>query len=550
MIRTFLIYLFSLLLFAAPAVAAQSGNQLVEGRVIAVIGDSIEIDRGLVDGLRQGDTVTIYVPSGNPMTGQVTSLAQRSATVTAAGSSGQVDVGVRVEIRVPSGRTSTDQDNQAGQKVEHPPWENSIDNWPTDKPLLAPVSGLTAADRPTTVSGRMYAFSDMVWDNERSNSSVFSRAGLDLRVGNAFGYGGRMRFDIEGNQFDFSSDDGLSDDSGGDVRLDRLSYAIGGDRYRPVRVEAGRFLQHEFPQFGVLDGAEVSMRLSNGHRFGSSLGYMPILYGSNAGTGDDLQSAFYYRAVSKDEKSNLGAGFQKSWHNGEADRDLLVLEGSTRSENGFYFHSSAWIDFYDANDPARDGTELSRVVASGSYRSKSGDGWLLSLSQFRFPDLLQQQVFDPNALVYTDKEVRRADVTAFHKFNKTSTGTARAHFWNDEDNSGGGGELRWDLRDLWIERSRVGAAVYMSKGQFSDVVGLRLNGGLNTSYGYLRLMWNTASYANAAFTNDNSDLMQHRARLSYDTSFSRTWSLSLYGELRSGDEQDSRSAGFYLQKSL
>jgi hypothetical protein len=548
--RILLTLLLCLMPLSASAFAAQSGNQLVEGRVLAVIGDSFEIDRGLLDGLRQGDSITIYVPSGNPITARLTSVAQRSATIIASGSSGKIDVGVRVEIRVPTGRNTSDQGDRQGQAVEHPPWENAIDNWPSDKPLLAPATGLTAADRPVSISGRMYAFSDMIWDDERSTSSVFSRAGLDMRIGNALGFGGQFRFDVEGNQFDFSTDDGLGDDSGSDFRLDRLSYAIGGDRYRPVRVEAGRFLQREFPQFGVLDGAEVSLRLGNGHRLGSSIGYIPLLYGNNAGTGEDLQTAFYYRAVSNDEKSNLGAGYQKSWHNGDADRDLIVVEGSTRLDGGFFFHSSAWIDLYDANDLARDGTELTRVVASGSYRSKDGNGWMASLSQFRFPDLQQQQVFDPTALVYTDKEVRRGDVTVFRKFTKSSTGTARAHFWNDEDNSGGGGELRWDVRDLWIDRSRLGAAVFLSKGQFSDVLGLRLNSGLNTGFGHLRLSWNTSSYANVEFSNGNSDLLQHRARLSLDTNLSADWSLSLYGELRAGDEQDSRSAGFYLQKSL
>jgi len=416
--------------------------------------------------------------------------------------------------------------------------------------LLAPVSQLTAADRPTTVSGRMYAFSDLICDNERNTSSVFSRAGLDMRIGNAFGNGGKLRLDFEGNQFDFSSADGLNDDTSNDFRLDRLSYTVGGDRHNPLSVEAGRFLQKEFPQFGVLDGAEVGMRLRNGHRIGTSVGFIPVLYGSNSGTGNDLQTAFFYRAISKDEKSNLGAGFQKTWHDGQADRDLVVLEGSSRTEGGFYMHGSAWIDLYDANDPSRNGTELSRVSATGSYRDPSGNGWLVSLSQFRFPNLLQQQIFDPTTLVFSDKEVRRADVTLFRKLAADYTGTARTHFWNDEDSSGGGGELRLDIRDVWVQRSRLGIAVFASQGQFSDVTGLRLNSSLNLDPGFLRFTWSSANYSNVEFTNSTSDLLQHRARLSYDTSFGSGLSLSLYGELRTGDQQDSRSAGFYFQKSL
>ena len=229
---------------------------------------------------------------------------------------------------------------------------------------------------------------------------------------------------------------------------------------------------------------------------------------------------------------------------------MVILEGSTRADNGFFLHASAWVDLYDANDPSRDGTELSRVTASGSYRDDIGNGWLISLNQFRFPELLQQQVFDPLALVYTDKEVRRGDVSLFRKFGADYTGTARVHFWNDEDDSGGGGELRVDARDLWVDRSRIGAAIYANQGQFSDSAGIRLDGSLNINPGHLRLTWNSANYSNVGFTTDQSDLLQHRTRLSFDTTIGEGLSLSLYGELRAGDEQDSRSAGFYLQKSL
>lgn len=540
--------LFLLPFLAARAEAQEGHGSLVEGRVIAVANGSVEIDRGLVDGLRTGDSVTLLVPGGSPLSGRVLTVSQRSATVQV-GSGAIVEMGVPVEVRIPGGR-STPGDTPRSDTPEHPPWENPVQDWPKDKPLLAPVSEITPADRSVLVSGRIYAFADMVWDDERDTSSSFSRGGIDLRVQNAFGLGGRLRFDGEGNASDFTSADGLSDESESNMRIDRLSYAIGGDRHNPLRVEAGRFLQHGMPQFGVLDGAEVGFRLPNGHRFGGSFGYIPLLYGSNAGTGEDMQTSVFYRIHSADDQSRLGAGYQKTWHDGTPDRDLLLIEGSSRSDGGLRVFGSAWVDLYDANDPSRDGTELTRVMLNAYWRDRQGNGWSAGVSQFRFPSLAAQQTFDPTALVYTDKEVRRGDLSLFRDLGNRTTGTAKVHFWSDEDASGGGGELRWDARDLWLDRTRVGAAVFLSQARFSDVFGGRLDGSYYTKAGQLRLALHSANYANAEFTTGSSDLLQHRIRLSYDVAFDGGWSLSAYGEMRSGDEQSSRTAGFYLQKTL
>jgi len=101
--------------------AAQGVNNLVEGRVLVTTGDLAEIDRGLLDGLRQGDSVTIFVPSGNALVGNITSVSQRSATVDVPGSSGKIDIGLRVEIRIPAGRTTDVRPNSGAGTPEHPP---------------------------------------------------------------------------------------------------------------------------------------------------------------------------------------------------------------------------------------------------------------------------------------------------------------------------------------------------------------------------------------------------------------------------------------------
>jgi len=540
---------------ALPSLAhAQVASQPLEARVIALDQNQIEIDRGLADGLRQGDRVRFLPPQGTFIEGKISILSDRTATVVLTAVSGTIEIGTRAEA-YPSAKPGNPQQGATGQNgEEHPPWEQGDVAWPEGKPLLAPIERLGPEDRAVMWSGRLYMASDLVKDSERDSDSMWSRLGADLRAENLFGMGGTLRMDVEVNQSSFSTA-GSASFSDSQLRVDRFAYARGGDRKRPLRWQLGRFLQEGLPEFGVIDGGEASYRLANGHQLGASFGYLPILYGSGS-TGDDSQAAFFYRAQSPDGRSSFGAGAQKSWHKSETDRDLLVVKGSTRSENGMFFRADAWIDIYDGQDNFKSGSELTRIVASAGYRDRGGNGWSINASQFKFPQLLQQQVFSPDAagLIF-ERETRRASVDVYRKLSGSMRGRARLSYWGDQDDSGLGGELRWSMRDLLAQGSDFGSAIFFDQGRYTDALGLRLDAGFLTSGGSnLRLFWETASYTNNGFssitTGGSADLLQHRLRGSWDVMLAHGWSLSLYLEQRAGDDQDSQAAGFYLQKML
>jgi len=544
------LFILAFLLPCAVDLHAQQNNlgQPLDARVIAVDQTRIEIDRGLADGLRQGDRVRFLPPTGSPVEGSVFELTERTSAVLLQEVSNTVDVGTRAEA-FPSALAQGSQKTTSGG-VEHPPWENEIEQWPAGKHLLAPMSGLLPEERKMTLSGRLYAASDLVNDSERNNSSSWSRLGADVHMNNLLGFGGDFHVDVEYNQSQFKPDAGASE-TNSQLRIDRVSYARGGDRHRALQWQVGRFLQTGFPEFGVIDGAEANYRLKGGQRIGASYGFLPILYG-DFGTTQDSQFALHYRAQNESGMSSFGAGLQKTWHDSAADRDLLVLKANTRSSNGMYFYANAWFDLYDGSDNFKKGSELTRATASGGYRSREGNGWSANATLFRFPQLLQTQVFsaDPGGLVYTDNETRRLSLDLHRSFHKNLRGSARISYWGDQDDSGFGGELRCSLRDLLTDGSQLGGSLFMDQGRYTDSTGIRLDAGFPTPGGRLRFFWETGNYQNNSFSVPNADLLQHRLRGSWDISLSQSWSLSLYLEQRAGDSQDSQSAGFYLQKVL
>jgi len=69
--------------------------------------------------------------------------------------------------------------------------------------------------------------------------------------------------------------------------------------------------------------------------------------------------------------------------------------------------------------------------------------------------------------------------------------------------------------------------------------------GGNFDTGFLRLAWDAANYGD--FDGDQDDVLQHIVRGSYDTTFG-DWDFSVYAEGRLGDEQDSQTVGFFLQR--
>jgi hypothetical protein len=418
-------------------------------------------------------------------------------------------------------------------------------------PLLAPPRALEESERDPSIGGRWYTTFDATEDRETDRERLYTlaRTGVDLTWTNPFGRGGGVNVDAEiwRRIADF---DGEPDDEETDFRLDRLSYWQGGTRETPWRFEGGRFLQNAFPEFGVLDGLEVARRLDSGSRVGASFGYMPEPF-PEMETGDDLQvAAFWEHVAGARDELLLALGGQKSWHDGEADRDLVVGRAEWAPSERLSLFGAAWVDWYGSDDEIKDGLELTELHLSGNYRFESGAGLGAGASRIRWPELLRTEFAPLPPQELEDSEVTRLWLSGWTPVSEHVDIDARIDHWSDEDDDGLGGSLGLRWADLLFEDGGVGLEGFTQDGSFSSVVGARftLDGALG------RGRWNAgyelADYEQEDFSGDQEQLLQHDVRLGYDRYFTSGWSVSLFLDHRFGDEQDADSLGIFLQKSF
>ncbi|RMH03254.1 MAG: hypothetical protein D6702_06460 [Planctomycetota bacterium] len=535
---------------AAPSAGAQEpGVTRVEARVTSASPGRVSLDRGRDAGAEPGDRVRILEIGAPPRDGRVETVSERDCIVRLDDPAAEVEIGSRAEILVPSDRLAARAAEQgaAGGERRHPGWSRAPDEWSQDMPLLAKSKGRKPEERPAEWHGRAYAGFDLTDDRQGGGRRyLLARSGADLEAANPFGRGGRLDIDFEINhRSDYQrSGDTVSDTT---LRLDRLAWTVGGDRHRPARLAFGRFLPEDLPEFGILDGTEVSYGLSPENRVGASLGFLPE-FGRELATGKDLQTAAFVSHRSGDGAFRAAGGFQKTWHEGTADRDLLVGKIGWSPPTGFNLYSTAWVDFYDSTDTAKStGPELTQFYGAAGWRSEKGNGFRLGLSRIRFPQTLRAQLSDVTLSQLADNQTDRVDLSAWRRLTPDLRLSAGLDHWSDEDGSGGGGRLRADWRDPLFAGGDLGLTLAFNQGQFHEVASARLDADWETSLGAWRLAWETARQKQIDFVGSQETLLQHLFQLSWDLAGASGWASSAYLEQRLGDEQDSLTLGLYLQ---
>lgn len=544
---------------AAPALAspvsasqgaAQEGEEwvVIELRTTLVTPDGVYVDRGSADGLEPGDRVRLFRPGATVATGTVKTLSTATALVVLERAVA-VDVGLRGEVRVPRARLAALQ--AAGEldpdAPEHPPWEHGPVEWDEEQPLLAPVEGREPADREPRLEGRAYLQVERTEDRERDSGATFGRLGADLELSNPFERGGRLL--IEADQALRTQDlAGGESDSEARTRVRRLSYAFGGTRYDPLRVEAGRFFQAAMPEFGLLDGAEVSLFGDSEAYAGVSAGYI-VAPDFEFTTGEDLQlAAFGGGRLGGEHGVDWRAGYQKTWHEGVPDRDLLAGGASWRGEEGLSFIGSAAVDLYGGSERVEEsGLELSELHLDGGWRGEDL-GLTAGFHRFLAPDLRR----DPVPVAPGEEPTLPRSDSAYVRLRGDLTDdlrlSGRVDSWSTSADEGLGAELRADWRDLLMEGGGVALTLYRNDGQLTDVEGLRLGLDQDTTAGSLWAGYELSRFTLADAQGDLDTRTRHSLRLALDRTLGRDWSLSLFGENHFGDDQDALTLGLYLQR--
>ena len=567
-----LIFLILMVFVASTPSRAQEDEafERVDLRVIsAAPGGVVVVDRGKDDGLAVGDRVRLHPRGGATRKGVVIQLDERSAVVELRDKTYAPAPGTRGEALVHRSRLAPVPEEEPPEEVaepqekegegeaepgeeplegeaQHLPWENQDEEWSADMPLLAAVKPVRPDQRAKRATGRMYLIGDMVYtsENDGFSNSVF-RLGMDVVFENPFDYGGGLHM---AGQVYYLTD--YNDDQSWDGLVDRMSYFSGGTRFSATRWEAGRFLQHGYPEFGILDGFEWGRRRDGGDRYGVSLGFLPEL-DDDLRTGDDFQMAAYYDVVMGDrEQLTLGGAYQKTLHHGDSDRDLFITKINYLALDGWDLWATAWIDYYSSSENFKDaGVELTYAVAS-LRRDWERNGLDLTYRHQRFPETDRTE-FKPGLIAnLANDHYDRLALRGWSEVADKKQLYGEVGGWIDQEEEGGDLVLGLEIEDLWADRSRADFSVFATEGRFSTVLGGRFSYGRYMDNGRWDVFYEISNNRQDAFSTNFEDILQHRLHGSVSLHTFAGWSISVFAEANIYDQEGAWSTGLYLQKTF
>ncbi len=556
----------------------QAGQQLVEVRVTSTQPRMAVIDRGTADGLAKQDRVVFRPREGGRFEGTIVRIGERAAVVELDDGAFTPAPGTRGDVRVPVARFAApaqpaapnsigpgpavkppaapapadraDPAAQATQPPAHPPWQKVDDEWSADQPLLARVRPLHPEERESQISGRVYTIADYMSNTEGNARDVFARAGTDLLYENAFGQGGDLHFAGEVNYRKTDNSDG-DDDERRLLRIDRLSYSWGGNRFTPDRFEVGRFLQHEMPEFGLLDGFEWDRRLSGGNSFGASAGFLPEP-DPNQTTGRDLSVAAWYRWVADEsELLSVTAGYQKTFHELDADRDLLVAKVLYLPIDAWTFSGTTWVDLYTSSDTAKGaGAEVTQAYVTTGRHWESGSALRATYTHLAFPELQRNEFLPVTAQQLADDHSDRAALYGRQALSRSVAIFGQTGAWKDQADDGGDAEGGFDVDNLLFSGSHAEVAGFGTDGRFVRTLGWRASLGATTERTAWSLGYEFTLNRIDGFQSNNNDIPQHRARASWEMHGEPGWTFSTYADVLLYDTETAVITGIMLQRSF
>ena len=544
----------------APASAQESGElQKVEMRVVSSRPGSATIDRGSDDGLRRGDRVTFRMRDGSVSYGVISRADERAAIVDLDDQSSEPPPGTRVEAMVPKSRFAApevapvapvEQQSLPPSTPEHPAWPKRDDAWTEGEALLARVRPLRPSERPRDIRGSIFAIGDYTRFSGDHRSNGFFRLGSQVTMDNVSGRGDTLNFEGEVSYRNNRVPD-PDDETSTYLLVNRASYAVGGDRFDGSRLEVGRFLHYNMPEFGVTDGAEWDYRLDGGDRFGISAGFMPEPDPDFSSIQDFQVSASYRWIYDESEQLSAALGFQQTLHNSSIDRDLLVAQFQYLPLHSWTFTSTAWIDYYTADDAAKgQGVELTQAYVNSGRNWDDGSSLHLVYSHLAYPEMDRDEFTPVTAQQLADDRNDRIALQA----RATITDPLRLHgliaAWNDQDDSGGDGEAGMEVDHVFSDDILIDLSGFFTDGKFVSIVGARATLVRTHDGGRESLFYELANNRFDGFTSTNDDLPQHHIGATVDVYSVSGWTVSGHADVLLWADDSSVTLGFFLQRSF
>lgn len=474
-------------LLIATAARDAGATAPVRVAVTSVSGRDVFIDAGSSAGITPGLRVRFFPAGAPPFEAVVADVSSGSARVQLNGGTLPPPVGTAGEILVPDAppaaasqttapATQPDQTAPPTAVPEHPPWARVEGGRNPDMPLLAPAFSRPPSERPSTFHGRVFGAFDYSMDAYQGRDSryLLGRTGTSWTLTNPFGQGGSLYFDGE---FDHRGSDLTSASSASDdLILNRFSYAIGEERYAPYRLEFGRFISRYLPEIGFVDGVEGAVRFENGVSVGGGLGGYPRPFVRRR-EGEDVGFHTFVDYASPAPRGFTGTlGYQKTWHDGVPDRDLIVGRGSAWLTDKLWVFGSARLDVYGDHDVLKSpGPHLTDAWFQTRYTPDSTRGVSAGYSHYTWADVLAPEfALVPPDLIRKGR-VDRVEVTAWRDLAPNLRPTGRVSYFTDQQGSGYAGEIDLDRTNLF-DAFDLHGDVFYSRGSFTNDYGFRTEG--------------------------------------------------------------------------
>ncbi len=544
----------------ATAAQEQTAVERFPVRVTAVIaGGQVEIDRGRDVRIEVGDRVVFQTKSGQRYSGRVEQVGDRQSLVRPTDPQAVLPLATRGDVWVPAERFESEAEPEQPVVVdpevvpvppEHPPWKRLEEEWSEQDPLLARIRPLRPEERVSRQGGRVYGIWEPRFFSDTGQSEWYHRIGGEYWQENPFGRGGTLRIDGEWQRWQF--DRPFADDVGDTgLRLDRASYVWGGTRYERRRYEVGRFLMPGMPELGLVDGVAASERLDNGHSFGGAIGGFPEPDG-DLESGHDLTVAAFYRWVADASERWTGVvAFQKTWHDGSQDRDVLVGRMDWMPLEGWQLHGHLWVDLYESGDVGKSsGPEVTVAYLTASRDWNDQWGLHAVASYRRFPLVLRDE-YQPTApdTVLRDHN-QRVSLGAWQRLDEQHKLSARLGIWDDEDDDGGDVEVAVDRTNLWGANSRGQLALFHNRAEFTDLYGMRAVYGRFGGGTHWDVLYEFSQNHERGLPSDLDAYYQHRLRATYGWQKAADWSFSIIGEQVFTDDDAALFLGFQYDRSF
>lgn len=545
---------------AAAGVPPQQDDQTtVTIRVTEVSGESVFLDQGRDAGIEVGHRVLLYSRTFGILTGRIRAVTRNSSNCTLEAGALAVTSGTPGEVLIPKKSlppVPVTPSPENPSRPEHPPWTAPPDQWKDDAPLLRPAFSRTAQERPAEVTG--YSFMHGSYSSNSvgaTNEYYLAEAGMDLTISNAASWGGLVKIRAE-YLYQSAMLEQAQNAHENEFRLDWFEYVLGNVRQDNLRLAVGRFLHNEFVELDVVDGAEITTRIFNNFRVGGSAGAMVDPSRTVTLTGDYEASAYARFISGPKEELTVGAAYQKTLHDGQRDRDLLIATGEFVPSAEFSFRASVWIDYYTAHEAAkREGYEITEAHAYTSYRFNADHSVGAFFSRNRQPDTLRNQLAPDGQLPTPEEaELLRQNLSIYygaysmHRFSKTVVCDTRLSLWEDQTNATGvSGEAHVGFQDLIVKQGEVGFTAFYTDGIYTKGPGVRLNYSHLISPVNVMAWYELADYEN---TTTHDSALQHSIHLSVDAATSDTWTFSLSMDYRFGYQQDSFTFFLSIMKRI